>query len=159
MPLTPVQIVRVAAVRHNDEILTNDERLRLIADAQTSEELHRFVLGAPESLAETSRLAAIVRHPQCARGTALLVYWALNPGTLYWLLKKRRKFSAQSEEIWTVLMMIEERMRARRYTGDPIAFSLSQFLGHSLEEEARTNPGSLSVPDFMRTDVVGSWIE
>jgi len=157
--LTPLQIVRVAALRHHDNAVTSDERLRLIADVESAEELHRIVLGAPPSMAEFSLLAAIIKHGKCAQGTAHFVYWALRPGCYYWILKKRKPFTKHSEDVWSVLMMIEQRVRTNRYTGEPIEFLLSAFLGHSLEEEARSNPGILSVPDFMRADVAGLRIE
>jgi hypothetical protein len=159
MSLTAVQIVRVATLRHDHHVLTNDERLRLIADAESSEELHHVVLGAPASMAEVSRLTATIKHPKCSQGTAFLVYWALDPGSLYWLLKKRKPLSKRSEDLWALVMTIEERVRAKQYTGEPIEFSFAGFLGRSLGEETRHNPGILSVPDFMRSDVTGARIE
>jgi hypothetical protein len=159
MPLTPVQLVRIATLRHHDDAVTNDERLRLIADAESAEELHRVLLGAPPSMAEVSRLAAVVTHAKCAQGTAHFVYWALSPGSYYWILKKRKPLSERSEHIWALLMCIEKQVRAQRYTGEPIEFSFLGFIGRSLEAEALSNPGILSVPEFMRSDVAGSRIE
>lgn len=159
MALKPIQVIRIATLREDHGRIGDYARLRLIADIESSEELHRVVLGAPESMANPSRLAAIIEHSRCSQGTAFLVYWALDPGPLYWLLKKRKAFSKRSEDLWALLMTIEKQVRVKGYTGEPIEFSFAGFLGRSLEEEARHNPGILSVPDFMRSDVAGCRIE
>jgi hypothetical protein len=102
---------------------------------------------------------AVIAHPRCSEGTALFVYWALEPARHYWVLKRRKPFTRPSEDIWPVLMRIEERMRKQQFVGDPIEFNLARFLGRPFAEEARRNPGAYSIPEFMRTDVSGAQVE
>src|SRR5687768_7681360 len=100
MALKPLQFIRLTTLRGGHGRISEDDRLRLIADIASSEELHRLVLGAPESMRKAAYLAAVVEHPQCSEGTAFLIYWALSPAVHYRLLKKRRPFSKRNEEVW-----------------------------------------------------------
>jgi hypothetical protein len=159
MALKPVQIVRIAALRKDDGGMTDQERLRLIADIESSEELHRVVMGAPQSMSAAACLMAVIEHAQCSEGTAFLVYWALSPALHYRLLKKRKPFGKRNEGVWEVLMRIEERVRTKRYTGDPIEFSFAGSIDRPFEKEAIYNPGILSVPEFMRSDIAGARVE
>jgi len=159
MALKPIQIVRIAALRDDDDGMIDYQRLRLIADIESSEELHRVVLGAPRSMSEATYLTAVIEHAQCSEGTAFLVYWALSPALHYRLLKKRKPFSKRSEDVWEVLMKIEERVRTKRYIGDPIEFSFAGAIDRPFEKESLYNPSILSVPEFMRSDVAGSRVE
>jgi hypothetical protein len=158
MPLTHIQLERIAVLREDEEGLDEAGRLALINEAESSEELQRIVHGFPLSLDHTSYFQAVIRHPKCAKGTAHLVYWGSNPGYLYRELKKRNPFNAEDEERWALLMKIEERVRGDRYTGDPIAFSFAGFINRPFKDEALYNPGILSVPEFMRAEVAGSTI-
>jgi hypothetical protein len=159
MALKPIQLVRIAALRHDGGGVSDYERLRLIADIESSEELHRLVLGAPQSMSGAVCLAAIVEHPRCSEGTAFLIYWALCPALHYRLLKKRKPFSKRNEDVWKVLMKIEERVRTKQYTGDPIQFSFAAAIDRPFDKEAVYNPGILSVPEFTRSNVAGCRIE
>ena len=159
MALKPIQLIRVAALREDDDGSFFYQRLRLIADVESSEELHRVVLGAPQGMSDAAYLTAVIEHAQCSEGTAFLIYWALSPGLHYRLLKKRKPFSKRNEDVWKVLMKIEERVRMKRFTGDPIEFSFARAIDRPFEREALYNPGILSVPEFMRSDVSGSRVE
>ena len=157
--MTPLQFIRITALRDDAGNVSEYERLRLIGDIESSEELHRVLLGAPQSMRKLCYLAAVIAHPRCSEGTAYFVYWALNPARHYQLLKRRKPFSKHNEEIWTVLMKIEEQVRKKQFMGDPIAFDLVGFLGRSFEQEAQCIPGAFSVPEFMRLDVAGLRVE
>ena len=159
MALKPIEIIRIAALRHEGSGISEYDRLKLIADVESSEELHRVGMGAPESMSEAVYLRAVIEHPKCSLGTAFLVYWALAPALHYRLLKKRKRFSKRNEDLWEILMKIEERVRTKRYTGDPIEFSFVGAIGRPFEKEALSNPGIFSVPEFMRSDIAGSHVE
>ena len=159
MALKPIQLVRVAALREDDDGRFFYQRLKLIGDGESSEELHRLVLGAPQGMSDPAYLMAVIEHAQCSEGTAFLVYWALGPGLHYRLLKRRKRFGKRNEGAWKVLMEVEERVRTKRFTGDPIEFSFARAIDRPFEQEALCNPAMLSIPEFMRSDVAGSRVE
>lgn len=66
-----------------------------------------------------SAMDAVVRHPRCALGTALLVYWLAKP---YWYAQWASPKSADDPEVAAMLLYIEARIARGGYRHEGIAF-------------------------------------
>lgn len=64
-------------------------------------------------------LDAVARHPRCALGTALLVYWLAKP---YWYAQWRAASAADDPECFAMLEHIQARIATGRYAHVGIAF-------------------------------------
>lgn len=67
----------------------------------------------------TYAMDAVARHPKCALGTALLVYWLANP---YWYTQWRSAASSKDPEAFAMLAYIEARIAKNGYMHAGIAF-------------------------------------
>lgn len=149
--LTTHQLERIRALREDDDALDVHSRLALLADVESSEELHLAIEGFPLSLSEEVFLSAIVAHPLCSEGTALMIYWGLNPGRVYRRLSKGQKLEPDFGTRLPLLREIEARVKERRFRGAAIPFSFAAKIGRSLAVEEVYNPGIRLVPSHMKS--------
>lgn len=100
-----------AAQRETDLLFSRIERM----DARA---LHRFANrhNWDEGIYAVD---AVVRHPQCALGTALLVYWLTKP---YWHTQWRTAAAAKDPETFAMLAHIEAQIARNGYAHAGIAF-------------------------------------
>jgi len=83
-------------------------------------ELHDLAVEASASASE-EELRAIVEHPACDLGTALLVYWTAAPH-YYLQYASREEVEAFEVPGWDLLATIEARVAGGHYTSQQVRF-------------------------------------
>jgi len=76
MPLTPTQVARIEYLLYECE--DDASFTREFEKLETSEELHEFASQFNWDCG-FSELDAVLAHPMCDRGTALMIYWLAEP--------------------------------------------------------------------------------
>jgi Domain of unknown function (DUF4274) len=135
MALTPEQSARVAYLldgnwggqAESDELPEYWTHFdRILAEVQSSEELHEFV-DRWNWDGGTEPVRRALAHPLCDRGTALLVYWRIDP--IFYLKPEQHTRSKVKANLWPdavvhwdILREIERRLVANDFHSARVPF-------------------------------------
>jgi hypothetical protein len=126
-----------------------DDLVDLVGKLESAEELHQFVLNYNPNDGLLP-LEAVVRHPNCDRGTSLLVYWNLAD-----LVLDREPHRHKIRPGWNgvaLVELIEDRTSRKLYSTANIAFDPLEFMQWSQSRVSRLRlqqGGRLPFPEEM----------
>lgn len=142
-----------------DDYADANERSTLVRAIETAEELHQVALWYNYDGFEVSELREIIDHPLCAKGTALMIYWGLQPYYLYRQQEKKKTLPPELQKTLPLLKNIERRVFEGLFGDSPIAFSTFNILGRPLSDDDAYKPGIRLVPVWMKVDIAGKTLE
>lgn len=152
------QLTRIRRLAH-DEYADARERTALVRAVESSEELHQVAIWFNYDAFEIRELEEIVDHPLCAKGTAAMIYWCLQPDYTYRQLEKKKELPPELQTQRPFLKELERRVFEEVFRGTPIAFTPSSIIGRSLRDDDVYRPGIRLVPAWMKSDIDGATVE
>ena len=137
--LTPEQIARVEYLASDDWVVDSgaeeDEASswRNFSDTlqkMSAVELHHFTCNFNWD-GGMEELDAVVEHPECDAGTALMIYWLAQPAD-YHRMAKRGNLSPSFKSVLSLLLKIEDRIRNNAFATHRIACDPTNIMGQPM---------------------------
>jgi|GEM_PF-2075916 len=126
MPLTDQQRKRVERLIYG-EWESLDEFRAVLAEVETAAELHEVA----ENLNwddGTEKLDALLEHPLCDRGTALMIYWLADP-VYFSQYDRAEDISGSGRDVFRFLKRVESALLAQQFSTNAIAFDPFEAMG------------------------------
>lgn len=101
------------------EIETDEQFTEYLSKINSSEPLHYLASGINWD-GDLEAINYVVNHPNCDRGTALLVYWYNQPG--FWSLKTESELKEYELESFQLHRELEKRLLGNFYKQSAICF-------------------------------------
>ena len=152
------QIARIKRLASDDYADAN-ERSALICSVESSAELHQVVLWFNYDGFEIRELAEIIDHPHCSAGTALLIYWGLQPDYIYRQIEKKKTLPPDLQGRLPFLKELERRIFEGVFGGTAIEFSPVSLVGRPLRDDDVYRPGIRLVPEWMKSPIQGEIVD
>ncbi|WP_221033307.1 DUF4274 domain-containing protein [Actomonas aquatica] len=152
------QLVRIRRLAF-DEYEDLEERSRLVSQVETSAELHQVAWWFNHDGFEVRELVDMAAHRHCSKGTALMIYWGLQPDWIYRQQEKGKRLDAIHLACLPFLKKLEQRVKENDFRGDAIAFSPEAMHGRQFRDDDHYRPGVRLVPAWMKLDVTGAVVE
>jgi hypothetical protein len=146
MPLTDEQQQRIQRLV-NDEWETEDEFAHFFSSVTDTEELQQFADGFNWDCG-FDELRAVIEHPLCDQGTALLIYWRGQPG---YFLRYRTidETPAHARDQFAFLQEIEQRVRSGQYLENRFPYDPRNDRGHDVTPRPSELRHSRQIPPEM----------
>jgi hypothetical protein len=137
--LTPEQIARVEYLATDQWVVDDDspdsasrswQNFQRAIGLMSSLELHHFACNFNWDCG-VDELEAVIDHPACDAGTALMIYWLGQPATHY-RMAARRKSPDQPDDVEKLLRKIEAKIVNNGFRSNAIACDPTNIMGRPM---------------------------
>ena len=137
--LNPEQIARIEYLATDKWVVDDNsadsasrswQNFQRVLDQMSSVELHHFASNFNWDCG-VEELEAVIDHPSCDAGTALMIYWLRQPATRY-RMAARRKTLDESNDVVKLLRNIETKIENNAFRSNMIACDPTNIMGQPM---------------------------